>query len=140
MPGTIVLNDAVKDARLQAIADAVNTGGSPTERPYINLYDGTQPSGPGIAVTTQQLIATMPCSWPFQASIVGGVLTLDTVDSGLALITATTTWARVFNFDDVAVYDGGCGLEASGQAFEMPAVAFLAGSLAKVTSGTITEQ
>ena len=65
----------------------------------INIYDGTQPSSPDTAVTTQVLLASLTCSATFGAAA-AKVLTANAITSGTGTAAATVsgkraTWARI---------------------------------------------
>lgn len=110
---TLGMDVALRNARLQVIADAIDAGAS--DPGYMEIYDGTQPAT-GAAVTDQTLLGMVTFSKPCAASITGGVLTFDDITGSNAVADGIATWVRVYDGDDVFVLDmdvGGPGDGAS---------------------------
>ena len=66
----ISFSTSVKNARLAAIAGAIDAGDSPAS---FVVYSGTRPS-PGAAVTDQVALATLEVPQPFAADLSGAYL------------------------------------------------------------------
>lgn len=140
MAGALQLTVTVKNARLQAIADRINLGGSPTEPAVLRLYTGTMPVNPEDAVGIQVMLMEIQTSYPYELSIANGVLTADAMSQGVALGTGLVTWGRIVNFNGEQIFDAAVGVTGSGNAIEITSTSFLAGALVNVTSAIIVEQ
>ena len=109
---TIALSDTLRDARLQALADAM-AGGT------LTLYTATQPAT-GAAITTQTALVTVAI--PSGLTVSSHLLTLS-----LAVTTITAggeaAWGRIKNSSADFVMDGTCGLVASSADFRLTTTA-----------------
>lgn len=103
----------------------------------IELYDGTRPAS-GAAVTTQNLLATVLLAKPCGA-VAGGVLTLDSEDAPLVMVTGTPTWARVFNGADAWAFDCDASVAGGAGQVTVPAVPIYAGGRTNLAAGTLTQ-
>lgn len=113
MASKLNYSTALRNAKLDSITTAVGSAGK------LRIYDGTQPAGPGTAVSSQTLLAEFTLGSPFAAGAAAGVLspTLPSNVNGSA--TSTQTWFRVVTSGGTAVIDGsagtsGCDLNLSG--------------------------
>lgn len=99
---------AARNAAANAKAALLNTG-------YLRFYDGTQPAGPGTAITTQVLLAELRFSATAFASAVNGVATANAITSDSdADATGTVTWYRALASDGTtAVHDGSVGTSSA---------------------------
>jgi len=132
----IGMSEATRNARLQAIIDAVDADG-PTEG-YIEFYNGTRPAT-GAAVTTQTLLGTVTFGLPC-ATISAGTLTLNpTTDDVSVDADGTLRWARVYSGSATFIMDLTCGLAGSGADIIFTSVDALSGGVLKITAGTIAE-
>jgi len=75
----------------------------------ISIYDGTQPLTADTAITTQTLGATLTMSATAFAAPVDGVLTANTITSGVAVAAITPTWARFTSASGVKIMDVSVG-------------------------------
>ncbi|MDI3326784.1 hypothetical protein QKW35_20600 [Pontibacterium granulatum] len=92
---------AAKNARLQALADLIDTGGAGT----LTLYTGTKPAQADDAITTQTALVDIPCPLPIADSISNGTLHLAAFGSEMAVETGQATWARLKNGNGDVVAD-----------------------------------
>lgn len=75
----------------------------------LKIYDGTQPAGPGTAITSQVLLATLTCNATFAPGAASGVLTANAIASGTAGNTGTASWFRLTTSGGTAHVDGTVG-------------------------------
>ena len=131
---TIGLAPAIRNARLQVIADAINAGaGAGT----LKFYSGARPVTGG-AVTT--LLATLTFSDPANASIASGVLTFSAItQDASADATATATWARIQDSTGAFVADLSVGAVGSGADIILNNTSIVAGGAVSILSFSITE-
>lgn len=99
---------AARNAATDAKAALLNSG-------YLRLYDGTQPAGPGTAISTQTLLAELRFNATAFGSAASGIATANSITSDSdADATGTLTWFRCFKSDGTtAVHDGSAGTSAS---------------------------
>lgn len=69
----------------------------------IKFYDGTIPADPQTAITTQNLLCSVPYGSPAYPEAANGALILATSIFGVNVLTGTTTWARIFKADGTTV-------------------------------------
>jgi hypothetical protein len=129
------ISTAAQNALANALAtlvDAGATGGT------IKIYDGSQPAGPGTAITTQVLLATLTFdATAFGAGAVAGVLTAAAItEDSTADATGTATWARIADSDGTAIFD--CDVAAASATINLNTVSIVAGGIVRITSFTIT--
>lgn len=93
---------AVKNSALDTIKSAIDAGaGAGT----IKIYNGTQPTAPADAVTTQTLLGTLTFSDPCGTSA-SGTLTMSAItQDSSADATGTATWARIADSTGATVCD-----------------------------------
>ena len=126
---------AVRNARLQEVADAIDAGSAAGE---IKIYSGSVPANVGASLGAATLLATLILSNPAAASITGGVLTFDTITSDTNVAASgTASFFRVTDSDDAAVVQGTVA-ETSGGDINFDDTAFVAGGTAAISSLTIT--
>ncbi|MCA1686852.1 MAG: hypothetical protein LC745_12965, partial [Planctomycetia bacterium] len=130
-------NFNVSAAGVKAALDAITAllGASAT----VKLYDGTQPAGPGTAVSTQVLIATLTYgATPFGAATaaVPAVATANAITSGTAVATSTVTWTRHATSGGVAVFDTSAA--ASGADLNFTPAAITTGQTVSISSLTLS--
>lgn len=131
----IKLSTATRTAMANAIIAQIDAdAGAAT----LKFYTGTQPAGPGTAITDQVLLGTLTCSDP-AATASSGVITFDAITQDSAADNSgTATWARLADNSGDAVADfdvtdtGGTG------AIKLNTTAIVAGGPIAVTSFTIT--
>lgn len=104
----------------------------------LRIYDGTQPAGPGTAITSQVLLAELTLNADAFAAAANGVLTANAITSDASAdATGTATWFRLLTSGGTAVCDGSVG--TSGCDLNLNSTAITAGGTVAVTSLTITQ-
>ena len=122
---------ALKNAKLDAITTAVGNAG------LLRIYDGTQPAGPGTAITSQVLLAELVCGSPFAPGASGGVLTANAItQDSSANNNGTASWFRLLTSGGTAIMDGTVG--TSGCDLTIDSTSITAGQAVSCTSLTIT--
>jgi hypothetical protein len=122
---------AIRNAYMDAITTAVGSSG------LIRIYAGTAPADVGTAITSQTLLATLPCSATFAAAASGGVLTLNAVtDDSSADATGTASFFRICTSGGTAVVQGTVG--TSGTDMTINTTSVVSGGVVHLTSSTIT--
>ena len=82
---------------------------------HLSIYDGAQPAGPAVAVTTQRLLATLVVP-SFDAPVISGTqyaAQANPITPVKALLTGNATWFRVLTPAGAPVFDGAAGLAPS---------------------------
>lgn len=131
MANNLKYSTALRNAQCDAITTTV--GGSAVLR----IYDGTQPAGPGTAITSQVLLAELTCNATFAPSASGGVLTLNAItNDSSANATGTASWFRLLTSGATAHVDGTVG--TSGCDLNINSTSIVSGAAVAVTSATIT--
>lgn len=104
MASNIKIAVATRNALGDAIISALGNGA------LLDIYDGTQPAGPGTAVTSQTKLGTLTGGSPFAPATSSGVITANalTQDSS-ADATGTATWYRLKTSGGTAIIDGSVG-------------------------------
>lgn len=124
------LTTAAWDLMLNAALDVLNSG-------FIEIYDGTQPATPNVAVSTQTKLAKLTLAATAFGASSGGTKTAGAIGSVSALATSTATWFRAFKSDDTtAVIDGSVG--TSGADLNLNAVALVTGGTVSVSSWAVS--
>jgi hypothetical protein len=92
-------NNAALDARTARLSNG-----------YLRIYSGTQPAGPGTAITSQVLLAEHRYGTPAFAAAVASVATANAIAAVSVLATGVATWFRSVQSDGVtAEIDGTVG-------------------------------
>lgn len=138
---------AIKNARLQAIADAANSGADSETRATLTFYAGSQPSSVATAVDGQTLLAEVECPYPLESDITNGVMTLASFDSVQATGEGQATWARLRDVGGTALADftvgeyeeDGEGNDISEGDIIISSTQMYPGVLVEVYEGTIAE-
>lgn len=92
---------------LNAALDVLNGG-------FIEIYNGSQPATPDVAVSSQTKLAKLSLSATAFGASSGGTKTANAITSAAALATGTASWFRLFKSDDTtAVFDGSVGTSAA---------------------------
>lgn len=127
--------DALRNAQLQLIADAINAGSGPGT---IKIYSGSQPADADDAVGGgNTLLATLTFADPPEADITNGVLTFDSiVRDEDADATDTATWARIEDSDGNNVFD--CDVGTSGATINLNTTSIVIGGPVEITTFTLT--
>ncbi len=110
------LSTASINLALNAALDVLNGG-------TINIYDGTQPAGPGTAVGAQTLLATLTFNATAFGAATGGTKTAAAIVSGTGLAASSATWYRMLTSGAVAVADGSVGTATSNLVLDTVVVA-----------------
>lgn len=130
---TIGYSVPVRNAMLDAITSAA--GGSAT----IKIYTGTRPVTSGGAITSQTLLVTLTCNATFAAAASGAVLTLNSITSGTAVATGSTTgaWFRLASSGGTFIADGDVG--NTGSDLNLGVATINSGQTVAISSFQITE-
>lgn len=131
----IALAEHVRNARLQAVADALDDGSAAAT---LVLYDGAQPD-PGAPITDQTQLAAHAFSRPAAATIESGKLTFAAIADAMAAAAGIAAWARAFDGAGAWVMDMDVGEAGSGAAVIISSTTLYAGALVRVVSATLTE-
>lgn len=91
-----------RDRALDAALDVLSGG-------YCDVYDGTQPADPDVAVSTQTKLARFALGSPAFAASSSAVKTANAVTSTTALASGTASWFRLVTSAGTAVLDGTVG-------------------------------
>jgi len=115
---------------LNAALDVLNGG-------FIEIYDGSQPATPDVAVTSQVKLAKLALSATAFSAASAGTKTANAITATTALATSTATWFRAFKADDTtAVIDGSVGVSSADMI--MADVAVTTNGAIQVTSWTVS--
>lgn len=126
----VKLTTAVRDDMLDLIVAAIGSNG------LLRIYDGSQPAGPGTAVTSQTLLAELALS-ATAGTVSSGVLTFGTItQDSSANATGTATWYRVTTSGGTGVVDGSVG--TSGADLNLNTTSIVTGGPVAVSSFTYT--
>ncbi len=101
---TVAVTAALNDARLQAVANWLDTGSG---NAAVRIYPSPRPATPADTPTTAmlaQISLTKPCG-----ALTNGVLTLTPEANGLIAETGTATWARIVNGNGDTAFDADVG-------------------------------
>lgn len=132
MANNILISTAARNAAMDAVTLLLNAGGAGT----IKIYDGTQPAGPGTAITTQVLLVTLTYSADAYGDASAGVATAAAITSGTAVATGTASWMRHASGGATAVFDGTVG--TSGTDLILGTAAINSGNVVAISSFTMT--
>lgn len=102
-----VIDTTERNAALDAVTANLNGG-------TIEIYTGTQPAGPGTAITSQTLLATLTLSATAFAAASGGSAAANTITPGTAVATGTAAWARWKSSGGTPRMDCAVGWSSSG--------------------------
>lgn len=131
MASNIKLSTAVRNAMLDEITAAIGSNG------LLRIYDGSQPAGPGTAVSTQTLLAELALSATAAAAASSGVLTFNSISNdSSANATGTASWYRVTTSGGTGVIDGTVG--TSGSDLNLNTTSIVSGGPVAVSSFTYT--
>lgn len=131
----IKISAAARGSMAAALIAAVDGGSGPAT---LRFYTGTQPAGPGTAITDQVLLGTTTCSDP-SASQVDGVITFSAItQDSSADASGVVTWARMATSDGTAVIDLDVTNTAGTGAIKMNTTTVVSGGPILVNSLVIT--
>ncbi len=128
----VLISTAARNAAVDATTALFNIGGAGT----INVYDGTQPAGPGTAVTTQNLLVTLTFSATSFSSGSAGVATANAITSGTAGANGTPAWSRWKSGAGTAVID--CTVGTSGCDINLSSATIASGNTVSISALTLT--
>lgn len=132
---SIGLSEAVRNARGQALIDAMDADASPG---YIEFYSGLRPAT-GAAISGPVLLGTVTLG-ATSGTMVAGLLTLTSTTDDLSVdADGTLTWCRVYDGAGTFVMDMNCGLAGSGATVIFNSTAALSGGILKINSGSFVE-
>ena len=110
---------------------------TPLSSGTIEIYDGSQPATPDVAVTSQNLLATMTIGSTAFGAASGGTKTANAITSGVAGATGTASWFRCYKTGgSVAVLDGSVG--TSGCDMTIATTAIVSGATVACTAWTVS--
>lgn len=135
----LTLSIAVRNARLQSIADAL---GAAAEPGTLTLYTGPRPAS-GAPLDAQLALVVIPCPRPFAADVENGVLTGAPFEEVMATEQGEAVWGRYSDGAGAFVADADVGeLDAEGNPtsdINLPNRLIYAGMLVRVTAVTLAE-
>ena len=126
----IVLTEAVRHLRLQAIATALDAG---ADGGLIRIYSAPRPDSGG-TLTDQLLLVELQLARPCLLGLADGVMTLVAPPDRLCLRSGRAAWARMLDGSGRAVLDADVGIEGSGAELELDRIDLLAGGAVRITS------
>lgn len=104
---------------------------------FVEIYTGSQPATPDVAVSGQTKLAKLSLSATAFGAASSGTKTANAVTSSVALATGTAAWFRLFKSDDsTAVFDGSVG--TSGTDMTVDSTSFTSGVTVNVTALSIS--
>lgn len=126
---------AVKNSALDTVKAAIDAGaGAGT----IKIYNGTQPTSPADAITTQTLLGTLTFSDPCGTSA-SGTLTMSAItQDSSADATGTATWARIADSTGTTVFDCDVTATGGGGTIQFNTTSFVAGGPILISAFTIS--
>ncbi|MGW4422536.1 hypothetical protein [Streptosporangium sp. NPDC004631] len=128
------ISTAARNAACDAVVDLADAGSGAAK---IRVYTGTQPAGPGTAITTETLLAEFTLADPAFGSAASGVATLASTPRATTGVAAgTATWFRMLDSDNVAILDGSAG--TSGTELILNTATVSIGVAVSLTSMTVT--
>lgn len=128
-----IISSAARNAAVDGIVDLLDVGGAGT----LKIYTGTQPAGPGTAITGQTLLGTLTLSATAFGDATGGTATAAAITSDTtADASGTAAWFRAASGAGTAVIDGSVGTATADLILD--SVSIVAGGTIAVTSWTIT--
>ncbi len=128
------LSLAVRNARAQVIADALDGGTGPAKWLF---YTGPQPAA-GAAITTQTLLATVLLTDPC-GTVSNGTLTLSSAGDVLAVASGVIAWARLTDSADTIVMDADVSALGGGGAITIDNTQVYTGGTVRILSAALTE-
>src|ERR1700722_13197303 len=97
------MSSNLKIAQNTASTEANALVGSFTNGAFLNIYNGTQPSTPETAVSTQTLLAAVTLASPAFGSASNGIITANAISDVTISASGTAAWFRLFKSDGVTV-------------------------------------
>ena len=130
MANNLKVSYVAANAQANALAPLANNG-------YIKVYDGTQPSTPETAVSTQDLLATLRFNATAFGAASNGTLTANSISQVTIALSGTAAWFRCLESDNsTPLFDGSVG--TSGCDMDIAATSLVSGANLAVSSFTYT--
>lgn len=136
---TIKLATAVRNSRVQQIADAIDAGATGG---VLTMYSGTRPATPGGSIDpfTNLVLGVLTFSKPCKSSIDNGVLTFASIaQDPSADNSGTATWARIANSDGGFVLDLDITNNSGNGDIKLNSTDIIQGGPISVISASLTE-
>lgn len=130
MAKNLVVSTAARNAMTDAFTLLLNTGGAGT----IKYYSGTKPAGPGTAITSQVLLATLTLSADGFGDASGGSATAAAIASGTGVAAGTAAWFRAADGAGTAHADGTLGTTAGAFDIVIPTTTISVGLAVEISS------
>lgn len=125
------LSTTLRNAALDAAFTSAQNSGK------LRIYDGSQPAGPGTAVTSQTLLAELTLNATAWAAASGGSKSANAITGAAAVASGTATWFRITDSSGATAYaDGSVGTATSD--LILPTTTITSGVTVNVTSLTVT--
>jgi hypothetical protein len=122
-----------------ALVDLIDSGGAG----HVKIYDGTRPTNPATAVTSQVLLADFTLPNPAfgnAAAVTGGAAaTANAVTQVSGSAGGTASWFRVFNGSGTAIFDGDITVTAGGGDLTLSSVTIVSGNNVSITGFVYTQ-
>lgn len=132
----IRMSEALRNARAQAIVDAINSGAG---HGTLLAYTSPMPAAGGDAVTTQTLLGTLTFAEP-AGSVANGTLTFNLLaDDADVDADGDWAWARILDGDGNWVIDGDVTLDSGTGMIRIPIMSVYQHGVLRVTGGTLVE-
>lgn len=132
--------DLAAIAACNAIVDAIDAGASSGS---VEIYNGTRPANPSVAVSTQTKLVDFVLPEPAfgnAASVSGGAAaTANAVTPVNALAAGTATWFRVFDGDGNALFDGDVSDTTGSGDMKVSSTTIVSGIEVSIVSFTFTQ-
>lgn len=127
----VKLSLEARTALAQALIDQIDAGGAAG---VLKIYDGVQPTGPDIPVTSQNVLSEHTLSYPC-GTAENGVLTFGPIaEDSFANATGTATWARIYDSNGNAVADASITQVGGGGDLQMNTVNIVINGPVRFTS------
>ncbi|HEX5997263.1 MAG TPA: hypothetical protein VFY84_19155 [Jiangellales bacterium] len=137
---TLTISGTDSDTLANALAVAADAGAGPGK---VRIYSGARPANPGVAISTQTLLAEFTLNDPAYAAASGGTgvatMDVDPVPATTGLAAGTATWARLLDSNNTARYDGKCSTSGGGGDFILNTTTISVGLALELISGTLTQ-
>lgn len=131
----------IKNARLQALADAMGVGaGAGAGTATLTLYAGTMPTQAGAALDPEHTeLVVLDAPYPFASDITNGVMTIAPMPDAMATGEGLATWGRFRDGAGDFVADADVGDQESNALIKINNRQVYAGALIGVASAQLAE-
>lgn len=135
MANDLNISTAAANAAANAVVDLIDAGSGAGK---LRIYDGSKPTGPDTAVSSQTLLAELTFSDPAFGSASSGVATASAITADpSANASGTATWFRVLDSNNTAIFDGTVGTSSADLVLNSTSIS--SGAEVGVTSMTYTQ-